>query len=240
MRKGVFIIGTDTGVGKTVISAGLALVAREKKIRVGVMKPVATGCFDRGGELLSHDTLFLLEASGGSKKHDLANPVRFRNPLAPLAAAREEDRTIDTSHILRAYEELHENFEFVIVEGIGGLMVPFTENYFVSDLIKEFDLPVIIVARTKLGTINHTLLTIDAARSRGLKVLGIIFNNFNEDSLGLDEKTSPRMISDLSRVPVLGMVPKIDGLDVENLKYGNLKQTMKDRVDLKTIFGEAI
>ena len=239
MRKGVFIIGTDTGVGKTVISAGLALVAREKKIRVGVMKPVATGCFDRGGELLSHDTLFLLEASGGTK-HDIATPVRFRNPLAPLAAAREEDRAIDTSHIIRAYEELHENFEFVIVEGIGGLMVPFSENYFVSDLIKEFELPVIIVSRTKLGTINHTLLTIDVARSRGLNVLGIIFNNFNEDSLSIDEKTSPRIISDLSRVPVLGMVPKIDGLDVENLKYGNLKQTMKDRVDLKAVFGGAV
>ncbi|MBI4970450.1 MAG: dethiobiotin synthase [Candidatus Omnitrophica bacterium] len=233
----MFIIGTDTGVGKTVIAAGLALVAREKKIRVGVMKPVATGCFSHEGELLSHDTLFLLKASEG-KRHELANPVRFRNPLAPLAAARHEARPIDTSHIIRAYEELHENFEFVIVEGIGGLMVPFTENYFVSDLIQEFKLPVIIVARTALGTINHTLLTIDAAKSRGLNILGIIFNNFNENSLSLDEETSPRIISDLSRVPILGMVPKIEGLNVENLRYGNLKQTMKDRVDLKKIFGE--
>lgn len=235
MKNGVFIIGTDTGVGKTVIAAGLALVARERNIRVGVMKPVATGCFDRGGELLSHDTLFLLEASGG-KKHEIANPVRFKNPLAPLAASREEFRAVDTSQILRAYGELHENFDFVIVEGIGGLMVPFTENYFVSDLIKEFDLPVIIVARTKLGTINHTLLTVDAAKSRGIRVKGIIFNNFDENSLGIDEQTSPRIISDLSGVPVLGMVPKITGLDVENLQYGNLKQVIKDRVALEKIF----
>jgi len=236
MRRGVFVVGTDTGVGKTVIAAGLALVARERRIRVGVMKPVATGCFVREGELLSHDTLFLLEASG-SKKHELANPIRFRNPLAPLAAAREEDRVVDTSRILRAYEELHESFEFVIVEGIGGLMVPFTESYFVSDLIREFDLPVVIVARTKLGTINHTLLTIEAAKSRGLTVKGIIFNNFVENSLGIDEKTSPRIITDLSGIPVLGMVPRVEGLDLENLQYANLKQIIKDHVDIEKIFG---
>ncbi len=236
MKRGVFIIGTDTGVGKTVIAAGIALVARERKMRIGVMKPVATGCFDREGQLLSHDTLFLLEASGANS-HELANPVRFRNPLAPLAAAREEDGSVDTSHILRAYEELHENFDYVIVEGIGGLMVPFTENYFVSDLIKEFDLPVVIVSRTKLGTINHTLLTIESAKSKGLTVKGIIFNNFNEGALSIDEKTSPRIIEDLSGVPVLGMVPSIEGLDVENLQYASLKQTIKDRVNVDEILG---
>ena len=236
MRRGIFVIGTDTGVGKTVIAAGLALCARERGLRVGVMKPVATGCFVKEGELFSHDTLFLLEASG-VKHHDSANPVRFRNPLAPLAAAREESRAVDTSRILRAYEELHENFEFVIVEGIGGLLVPFSESYFVSDLAKEFDIPIVIVARTKLGTINHTLLTIESAKSKGLHVKGIIFNNFEENALTVDERTSPRIISDLSGVPVLGLVPQIDGVNVEALQYGNLKQVMKERVDLESIYG---
>ncbi|MBI4398665.1 MAG: dethiobiotin synthase [Candidatus Omnitrophica bacterium] len=235
MKKGIFIIGTDTGVGKTVIAAGLTLVLRAKKRRVGVMKPVATGCFSRGQELVSSDTLFLLEAGGEDTNRETVNPIRFRNPLAPLAAARAEGRSIDTSQILRAYEELHEHFDFVIVEGIGGLMVPFTESYFVSDLIREFQLPVLIVSRTKLGTINHTLLTIEAAKSRGLNVAGIIFNNFRESDLGLDEQTSPKIISDLSRVPVLGMVPHIPKLDVENLQFGNLKQVIEECVNIDAI-----
>jgi dethiobiotin synthetase len=231
----VFIIGTDTGVGKTVIAAGLALAARRRRIRVGVMKPVATGCFVQEGQLLSEDTLFLLEAIR-SKDHTNANPIRFRNPLAPLAAARAESRAIDTSEILRSYEDLRENFQFMIVEGIGGLMVPVTENYFVFDMVKEFDLDVILVSRTQLGTINHTLLTIQVARSKQLKVKGVIFNNFDEQDRSLDERTSPKIISDLSGVPILGMVPHVKGLDVKALEFSNLQDVMEKNVNVDAIF----
>jgi len=237
MSKGVFIIGTDTDVGKTVIAAGLALAARERKLRVGVMKPVSTGCFVQEGQLFSQDTLFLLEASG-SQESEQANPIRFRNPLAPLAAAREEARPMDTSQILRHYEDLKESFEFMIVEGIGGLMVPFTEDYFVYDMVKQFDLPVIIVSRTTLGTINHTMLTIEVAKARGLNIKGIIFNDFNEAEMSLDERTSPRIISDLSGVPILGMVPHVEGLFPERLRFGKLKKVITEKVDLDAIFGD--
>ncbi len=237
MSKGVFIVGTDTEVGKTVISAGLALVARERRMRIGVMKPVATGCFVREGQLFSHDTLFLLEASGG-KDHERANPIRFRNPLAPLPAAREESRPVDTTQILRAYEDLSENFEFMIVEGIGGLMVPFTEDYFVYDLVKQMDLPVVIVSRTKLGTINHTLLTIEVAKAKGLNVKGVIFNDYDEENQTIDERTSPKIVSDMSGVPILGLVPHIQGLNPETLHFGTLREVMKEKVNLDAIFGD--
>lgn len=235
MTQGVFIIGTDTGVGKTVIAAGLAVCARSRGIRVGVMKPVATGCLNGDGLLRSHDALFLLKASGNSS-YEMANPIGYAKPLAPLAASRLENREVDLTRVRQAYQHLRENFDFLIVEGIGGLRVPITENYFVSDLVKEFDLPVILVSRTKLGTINHTLLTLESAKSHGLDVKGIIFNDFVENSMSLDERTSPDLICELSGVPVLGKVPHIEGLNVESYEYGNLSEVIQEKVDLEKIF----
>lgn len=231
LNKGIFVIGTDTGVGKTVVASAVAMCLREKKIKVGVMKPIATGCMPVGGRIYSSDAIYLFEAAENEYAY-LSNPIRFEDPLAPYVAAQCEKTKIDLQKVIKAYSELRQHYDYLVVEGIGGLMVPFQESYFVSDLVKEFGLPVVIVASTKLGTINHTLLTIEMSRSRGLNVKGVIFNHFNEGALSVAEKTAPQVIKDLAKIPVLGIIPHMKDVNVEKMEYGNLLGVFREKVDL--------
>lgn len=235
---GIFIIGTDTGVGKTVVAAGLALVLRERGIRVGVMKPVATGCLGDGKRLISEDAVYLFEAA--ENEHPaLTNPLRFRNPVAPSVASVIEKKEIPIEKILKAYRELQHHYEFVIVEGIGGLLVPLTKEYFVANLIHEFNLPLVIVARGGLGTINHTLLTIDAAVIRGFEVRGVIFNRMPRVNFSIAEITNPKAIHDLTGVPILGSLPELEDVNVEGCRFGSLREVFKERIDLDRLLGLA-
>ncbi|HXV28180.1 MAG TPA: dethiobiotin synthase, partial [bacterium] len=152
MKPGIFITGTDTGVGKTVVAAGLALALKERGMKVGVMKPVATGCLGANGSLVSEDAVYLWEAAE-NEYPALTNPLRLRNPLAPHVAATLEKKEIDIKKIHDAYRELQKHYDFLIVEGIGGLFVPITKDYYVSHLIREMRLPLVIVARSGLGSI---------------------------------------------------------------------------------------
>ncbi len=231
ISKGIFIIGTDTGVGKTVVGAGLALCLKDRGIKVGVMKPVATGCLESNDHLYSQDAIYLFEAAENEYPL-LSSPLRFKNPLAPSVTSEIEKKPMDLKKVFWAYREIREIYNFIIVEGIGGLLVPLSNNYFVADLVKEFDLPVIIVARTGLGTINHTLLTVQAAKNRGLKVKGIILNGLPETNLSLAEKTNPRIVQDLTGVPVLGVLPKMADVDVERLMFGSLKKTFAKKINI--------
>ena len=238
MKKtpGVFITGTDTGVGKTIVAAGLALVLRERGMKVGVMKPVATGCYGEGRRLVSGDAVYLLEAAENEHPY-LTNPVRFRNPLAPSVASVIEKKEVPIERIIKAYRELQRHYDFIIVEGIGGLLVPLTKEYFVANLIHEFGLPLVIVARGGLGTINHTLLTIDAAVIRGFDIRGIIFNRMPRVNFSIAEITNPKVIHDITGIPILGTLPEADDLDVETCRFGNLKEIFKERIDLDRLFG---
>ncbi len=237
MKKaaGIFIIGTDTGVGKTVVAAGLALVLKERGMRVGVMKPVATGCFGEGKRLISGDAVYLLEAAENERPY-LANPLRFRNLLAPSVASVIEKKEVPIEKILKAYRELQRHYDFIIVEGIGGLLVPLTKDYFVANLIHEFGLPLMVVARGGLGTINHTLLTIDAAIIRGFEIRGIIFNRMPRVNFSIAEITNPKVIHDITGIPVLGTLPELDDVDVETCRFGNLKEVFRERIDLDQLF----
>ena len=233
---GIFITGTDTGVGKTVVAAGLALVLRERGIRVGVMKPVATGCSGDGKRLVSEDAVYLFEAAE-NERPPLTNPLRFRNPVAPSVASVIEKREIPIEKILKAYRDLQRHYEFVIIEGIGGLLVPITKEYFVANLIHEFDLPLVIVARGGLGTINHTLLTVDAAVIRGFEVRGIVFNRMPRVNFSIAEITNPKVINDLTGIPILGSLPELEGVDVERCRFGGLREVFKERIDLDRLLG---
>lgn len=233
-KPGIFITGTDTGVGKTLVAAGLAMVLKERGIRVGVMKPVATGCFGEEGHLVSEDAVFLMESIQGEYPA-LINPVRYRNALAPYVASQLERRPADLDAIRKAYHELEKQCDFMIVEGVGGVLVPITREYLVVHMIREMNLPVLIVARNVLGAINHTLLTVDACQIRGFDIRGIIFNRVQEVNLSLVENTNPKAIHDLSGVPMLGSLPQLEGVDVASCQFGKLKEVFQERIRVDKI-----
>lgn len=219
--RGVFVTGTDTEVGKTVIAGAAAILQRSRGLRVGVFKPIATGCRrDLRLGLVSTDAEFL--SACAETTCDLATicPCCYGTPAAPLVAVRHEHRPIDYDAITHAYRHIVETSDFVIVEGIGGLLVPVTQKYNVAELAAEFGLPVVIVGRSALGTINHTLLTLEAARARGLAVAGIVLNNYNPDGATLAEETAARTIAEVGRVPLPLMVPKDKHLDVSRARVG--------------------
>ncbi|MFH1612447.1 MAG: adenosylmethionine--8-amino-7-oxononanoate transaminase [bacterium] len=203
MVKGIFITGTDTNVGKTIITAGLANAFRKKGIDIGVMKPIQTG------KTLS-DTLFLKKLACVNDCNSLITPYHFSFPLSPLVASQKEKKIIKIDKIKKAYQKLSSKHDLVLVEGIGGLLVPIKKDYLVIDLIKELNLPVIIVARAELGTINHTLLTVKQAEMEGINLIGIIINNFSQKKPGICEKTNPEIISKFTHLPILGKVPYFD------------------------------
>ena len=238
MKAGIFITGTDTDVGKTVVSAGLALVLRARGLRVGVMKPVATGCYGADERLISQDAAFLMEAAQ-NEYPPLTSPERFRNPLSPNVAAMLEKKEVNVQGILNSYRELQKHYDFMIVEGIGGLMVPLKKDYYVANLIRDMGLPIVIVSYAGLGAINHNLLTVDAAMIRGLEVKGIIFNRVSRANYSMAELTNPKVIHDISGVPILGSLPDIEGLNMDNCQFGKLKDIFQERIQIDKILGSS-
>ena len=209
--KSIFITGTDTGVGKTIASATIAMLLRRMGHSVGVMKPVTSGCVEHDGRLISEDAELLAFAAGVSVTPD-CTPYLLRAPLAPSVSASQDGVRISFDVIKEAYQRLAEQYDFVIVEGAGGLMVPLAGGLLVADLALYLGLPVAVVARPNLGTINHTLLTTFTARTLGLTVKGVIVNRF-PDSPDQAESYAPHMIDSLSGAQLLGLFPDIQGDD---------------------------
>ncbi|MGR3177067.1 MAG: dethiobiotin synthase [Candidatus Anammoxibacter sp.] len=225
MTNAVFVTGTDTGIGKTVISSAIALGIRMEGIDCGVMKPV---------QCAGDDASVLKKVSHTDDSLELINPYYFSRPLSPHLAAKLEKRRISVERIVKSYDSLRKKHQFLVVEGAGGLLVPLKNNFLVADLIQELDIPTIIVARLSLGTINHSLLTIEAARNRGIKVIGIIFNQSEKGSLAICEKTNPQIISKLSRIKVMGVIPYLESLNKRNDSLKGLRETAK-RIDITSI-----
>lgn len=209
MKKGLFITGTDTGIGKTFVAEGLIRAIKAKGRSVCPMKPVESGCSLKKGELFPPDSVTLLKASGADEKLDTVNPYRLHNPLAPSVAAEIEGVKIEKKNIISGFKRLSKKYDITIVEGAGGIMVPIYKKYLFVDLARDLGLPLLIVARPGLGTINHTLLTIDAARNRGLDIAGIVINYSEKTRKHLSERTNPEVIEKLGNVPVLGTIPYI-------------------------------
>jgi dethiobiotin synthetase len=230
----LFITGTDTEVGKTVVAAGLALALRKRGVEVGVMKPAATGCRLRRGILVSEDAEFLKRAAACTDDDGLICPCTFHNPLAPEVAAKIENKTIDVSKITRAYDKLRRRCEALIVEGAGGLLVPIKRNYFMIDLVVAMKAPLVIVARPGLGTINHTLLTCASARERGINVAGIIINNYPARP-SLAERTNPDALRRYAGTPLLGILPHLPGVSVTSRKYASLLEATETNIDIETM-----
>jgi len=218
MNQGIFITGTDTGVGKTIVAAVLARLLRMRGLSVGVMKPVTSGCRLENGLLVSDDALLLCQAAGVICSDDVA-PYRLREPLAPAEAAKLDGVVIDFARIRAAFDRLAAAHDFVIVEGAGGLMVPLAGGLLVADLARQLQLPLLVVARPDLGTINHTVLTCFAAGQMELKVAGVVINNYPA-APGPAERSAPHQIGSLCGAAVLGIWPHRDDLDELDLVEG--------------------
>ncbi len=203
---GLFITGTDTSVGKTLIAAAIA-AALSATLRVGVCKPVATGCHERREGLVSEDAELLAHHARSPFPLDVICPQRFYHPLAPSVAARYEKSQLDWAAIERSLQVISRQSDFMLVEGIGGIMVPMDAHHSVVDMAAWLGLPAVIVARPNLGTINHTLLTVAALRQAGVKVAGIVINRYPVDTPGLAEETSPEEIARVGKAPILCLAP---------------------------------
>jgi dethiobiotin synthetase len=210
--KGIFITGTDTGVGKTVVAATIARLLLNRGINVGVMKPVTSGCAEENGRQVSEDAELLAWGAGISRvDHDMA-PYLLRLPIAPCEAANREGKSIEFQHIASSLARLSARHEFMIVEGAGGLMAPIADGLMIADLISFLSLPLLVVARPGLGTVNHTLLTCFAARNLGITVCGVVINNYPKKP-GVAEGSAPRLISSIAGVPLIGVFHHQEGID---------------------------
>ena len=201
---GLFIVGTDTGVGKTYVAARIAATLRRQRLKVGVYKPAASGCVRQGRRLVSTDAIALWEAAGKPGQLERVCPQRFTAPLSPHLAAREEQRQIDSSLLRQGIDYWRRRSQIVIVEGAGGLMSPIGDCEYVADLAKAFGFPLIVVAPNKIGTINQTLQTLIAAETYGggLKVAGIVLNDIYPPGQISDPSTvSNRLELELRCVP---------------------------------------
>jgi len=195
--SGVLITGTDTGVGKTLVCRHLAAYLRGLGVKVITQKWVQTG---GGDDIAEHGP----PDGAGLSLAALRVPYRLAHPSSPHLAARRQGAAIDIARIRSAYAGLARRCDLVLVEGTGGLLVPLTERVLLADVAAQLALPVVIVAANKLGCINHALLSLEAARSRGLRVLGLIFNRAAGGGEEAVLRDNPRIVAALGRAPVLG------------------------------------
>jgi dethiobiotin synthetase len=219
-RAGVFVTGTDTGVGKTVAACALARALRQRGIDVGVMKPIETGVGPAG----PLDALALREAAGSTDPIETVCPQRFALAAAPIVAASSEGRSVDLAAVHAAFNALAAAHEWVIVEGAGGLLVPVAQGASMADLAAGLDLPLLVVARAAVGTINHTRLTLEAAEKRGLALAGVVISHSEgrlspadaENLDSLKRELGKRLVGE---IPTLapGATPGDETLQVERI-----------------------
>ncbi len=203
--NGLLVTGTDTGVGKTVVASGLARLLREAGYRVGVLKPVETGWEGPPGSW-PPDARMLAEGARVDDPPEQVAPCVYAKPLAPLVAARRAGRPVDLDRIEAAWRRLQDR-DWVLVETAGGLSVPLTDTLDYVGLAVRWKLPVLVVSRPGLGTLNHTFLTVHYARSRGLPVVGVVLCGYPKQP-DVAEQTNPAIIEEMCHVPVLGRVPR--------------------------------
>ena len=212
--RGLCVTGTDTGVGKTAVLAAAAGCLRAQGVRVGVCKPVATGAVERDGRWVSADAVCLARAAGVEPWLARVTPWVFPDAVAPPVAAARQGVTLTLADLVAAVDWWETRAEFLLVEGVGGLLCPLTARATVADLAAALGYPLVVVARTALGTLNHTLLTLEVAARRGLPVAGVILNEADRPQGSLAEATNPAELAERMQVPLLAVVRHRDDPDV--------------------------
>ncbi len=224
--KSLFITGTDTDVGKTYITAGLGVTFRKMGIDVGVMKPFAAGRAQKKG-YKSEDIVIISRAAQACDPENLVNPQFFPIPASPYTAWKNLKTKPKISTILSSFKKLTKLHDMILVEGMGGIMTPILKDYYVTNLIKEMKIPTVIVTRSKVGTVNHTIMTCKMCEKYKIPVKGIIINNFDA---GYPVKELTRDLQNLTGVKVLGSIPFI-----KDMSNASLYRIFKKNIDLKLL-----
>ena len=225
--KSLFVTGTDTDIGKTCVSAGLALALKKSGINVGVMKPFMCGISQKTS--FSHDDVTTLtNAANVNDPRELINPFFFPISASPYTAAKNLGQKINIKLVLDSYKKLSKIHDVMLVEGIGGIMTPILKDYAIIDLIKDLKANTIIVTSSKIGTVNHTILTCNICKSMKIPVKGLIINNF--DSTGYPISELERDLSTLTNLPVLCSLPHLTKFNLTDFS-----EMIENQVDISDL-----
>ena len=222
----MFITGTDTDVGKTYITAGLAITLRKMNVDIGIMKPFAAGDKQKKG-YKSEDVEILSNAAQINDPESLVNPQFFPISASPYTAWKKLKIKPKISLILSSFKKLSDKHEMMLVEGMGGTMTPILKNYYVANLIKDMKIPTVIVTRSKVGTVNHTLMTVLMCQKYKIPIKGIIINNFDK---GYPINQLKKDLENLTGIKVLGSIPFI-----KDMSDNSLYRIFKKNIDMKSI-----
>ena len=224
--KSLFITGTDTDVGKTYITAGLAITLRKMSIDVGVMKPFAAGVAQKKG-FKSEDVEILSNAAQINDSESLVNPQFFPISASPYTAWKKLKIKPKIPLILSSFKKLSKKHDMMLVEGMGGTLTPILKNYYITNLIKDMKIPTVIVTRSKVGTVNHTLMTVMMCQKYKIPIKGIIINNFDD---GYPINQLKKDIESLTDIKVLGSIPFI-----KDMSDKSLYRIFKKNIDIKLL-----
>ena len=225
--KPIFVTATDTDIGKTYVCAGLAYALKKSGIDVGIMKPFACGVKQKIG-FSSNDLTILANAAMIDDAEDIINPFFFPIPASPYTAAKNLGVKINVEHVMECFRKLDQIHDIMLVEGIGGIMTPILKDYAIIDLIKDLMANTIIVTSSKIGTVNHTVLTCNMCKNMNIPIKGLIINNFDSAGYPIDELE--RDLSALTDLPVLCSLPHMKKFNLSN--YSELIQEKMDVLDL--------
>ena len=224
--KSLFITGTDTDVGKTYITSGLAITLRKMGIDIGVMKPFAAGIAQEKG-YKSEDVEILCKSAQIHDAENLVNPQFFPIPASPYTAWKKLKIKPKIPLVLSSFKKLSNIHEMMLVEGMGGILTPILKDYYVTNLIKDMKIPTIIVTRSKVGTVNHTLMTVKMCQKYKIPIKGIIINNFDK---GYPINQLKKDLENLTGIKVLGSIPFI-----KDMSDNSLYRIFKKNIDMKSI-----
>ena len=224
--KSFFITGTDTDVGKTYITAGLAVTLRKMGLDIGVMKPFAAGTAQKKG-FKSEDIEILSKAAQVNDPENLINPQFFKISASPYTAWKKLKIKPKVSTILSSFKKLSKLHETILVEGMGGVMTPILKDYYITNLIKDMKIPTILVTRSKVGTVNHTIMTVKMCEKYKIPIKGIIINNFD---MGYPVKQLTSDLQNLTGIKVLGSIPFLN-----DLSDASLYRIFKKNIDLNSL-----
>jgi dethiobiotin synthetase len=213
--KGIFITGTDTGTGKTWATQALMYALRSRGLNVSGMKPVASGGMDGEHSLKNKDALLIQAQCTTEQPYAWINPYIFKEPIAPHIAAQKSGITIDLGTIVKAYNNIADRSDFIVVEGIGGWRVPLSERLSTVDMVRALNLPVLLVIGMRLGCINHALLTAECIRADNIMLAGLVANEV--DANYTNQEYTLQTLNRTIQAPFLGTLPYLHSCDIAML-----------------------